>query len=310
MRLTAVHAVDATTAYAVGESGTILRTTNGGVTWSTRPSGTTVMLHDVTATLGGTVIAVGINSTILRSTDGGTSFAALAPGGLPLSFQELVGVAQGRGSTMFVATAWHGSWRSLDAGLTWSALPGDLLLSGSSEVTGISAMGDTVAIVAESAQIEISRDAGTTWTMSNADSLTWGRMFRPALLESHRLLVPSEFSGYVTLVPSATSTIADYGGGATWGNPVATTNLFGACLQAVGATTAPGAGWTVDGGTCTAGDADPWHAVPTLAEPLATTASAGVPGQVDLVWGVRTAQNQPPGDLRATVAFEAIAPNV
>jgi photosystem II stability/assembly factor-like uncharacterized protein len=55
----------------VGYAGTILRTTNGGLTWFQQNSGTVQNLYDVffTDTHHGTV--VGENGTILRTVNGG-----------------------------------------------------------------------------------------------------------------------------------------------------------------------------------------------------------------------------------------------
>jgi hypothetical protein len=100
--------------------------------------------------------------------------------------------------------------------------------------------------------------------------------------------------------------ITDYGAN-TWASPT-TANLFGACLQDIGGTTAPGA-WSVDGtGTCTANIGDPWYDVQTVPEEIASTA-LGQPGQVDLVWGFRPADNQTKGTYSATVLIEALAPD-
>lgn len=66
-----IKAIDATTAVAVGENGMIVRTTNGGSTWTSVSSGTTVTLtalHMANATTGW---AVGYDRTILKTTDGG-----------------------------------------------------------------------------------------------------------------------------------------------------------------------------------------------------------------------------------------------
>jgi hypothetical protein len=55
----------------VGESGTILRTTNGGATWSAQSSGTPNFLSSVFFTDANTGTAVGQGGTILRTTTGG-----------------------------------------------------------------------------------------------------------------------------------------------------------------------------------------------------------------------------------------------
>ena len=58
----------------MGENGTILRTTDGGTTWNSQTSGTTVRLEGVSFTDSNNGTAVGDNGTILRTTDGGTTW--------------------------------------------------------------------------------------------------------------------------------------------------------------------------------------------------------------------------------------------
>jgi len=69
--LNGVSFTDANTGTAVGEAGTIVRTTDGGETWVTQDSGTTSALNGVSFTDANTGTAVGQNGTILRTTDGG-----------------------------------------------------------------------------------------------------------------------------------------------------------------------------------------------------------------------------------------------
>ena len=75
-----VSFTDANTGTAVGYSGTILRTTDGGDTWNSQSTGSTVDLWDVCFTDGNTGTVVGDNGTILRTTDGGTTWASRASG--------------------------------------------------------------------------------------------------------------------------------------------------------------------------------------------------------------------------------------
>jgi photosystem II stability/assembly factor-like uncharacterized protein len=66
------------TGFAVGDNGTIMRTTNGGESWTKQTSGTTNNLRNVCfVRQGGTDIgiAVGLEGTILRTTNGGQSWS-------------------------------------------------------------------------------------------------------------------------------------------------------------------------------------------------------------------------------------------
>ncbi len=66
--LLAVHFVNATTGTAVGDGGTILRTTDGGSSWVSQTSGTSTTLFGVSFTDAMTGTAVGTGGTILRTT--------------------------------------------------------------------------------------------------------------------------------------------------------------------------------------------------------------------------------------------------
>ena len=69
--LFAVSFTDPNTGTAVGNGGTILRTTDGGATWVSQSSGTTNSLRGISFTDANTGTAVGLSGTILRTTNGG-----------------------------------------------------------------------------------------------------------------------------------------------------------------------------------------------------------------------------------------------
>jgi photosystem II stability/assembly factor-like uncharacterized protein len=66
-----VHFVDAQTGWAVGDAGTILKTSNGGSSWSSQTSGTNQGLSSVYFTDAQTGWAVGKSGTIVRTINGG-----------------------------------------------------------------------------------------------------------------------------------------------------------------------------------------------------------------------------------------------
>src|SRR5215467_9921904 len=80
--LSAAATPDPSTMVAVGYGGTILRTTDGGATWTPQFSGTTNILYGVSFVDANTGTAVGGNGTILRTTDGGATWTVQrsAPG--------------------------------------------------------------------------------------------------------------------------------------------------------------------------------------------------------------------------------------
>ena len=75
-----VSFTDANNGTAVGEVGTILRTTDGGDNWVSQTSGTTNHLSGVSFTDVNNRTAVGGNGTILRTTDGGDNWVSQSSG--------------------------------------------------------------------------------------------------------------------------------------------------------------------------------------------------------------------------------------
>ncbi|HEY7184544.1 MAG TPA: YCF48-related protein [Blastocatellia bacterium] len=66
--------------WAVGESGTIQRTIDGGATWTPQESPTRKLLYDVAAIDDGHAWAVGAGGTVLRTVDGGRNWDEQPPG--------------------------------------------------------------------------------------------------------------------------------------------------------------------------------------------------------------------------------------
>jgi hypothetical protein len=69
--LHSVFFIDANIGYAAGEFGTILNTTDGGITWNFQISGTGLRLNSVFYTNENTGYIVGAGGTILKTTNGG-----------------------------------------------------------------------------------------------------------------------------------------------------------------------------------------------------------------------------------------------
>lgn len=79
--LNAVQFVDANTGWAVGsQSGTVIKTTNGGTNWFVQASGTTNSLNGVSFVSATTGYAVGNNGTIIKTTNGGTNWSGQVSG--------------------------------------------------------------------------------------------------------------------------------------------------------------------------------------------------------------------------------------
>lgn len=102
--------------------------------------------------------------------------------------------------------------------------------------------------------------------------------------------------------------IADYGGGNTFAGGGGV-SMFGACLEAVAGAGVTG-GWTVDaGGSCTATDADPWNAIPTSPETVATSTTSGLAtASATLRFGAKAGTALAPGTYAAPLTFTVVAP--
>lgn len=115
--LNGVSFATAATGAAVGNGGTIRRTTDGGLTWENRPSGTANNLLGVSFGDASTGTATGGGGTILRTTDGGLTWVSRPSG----TTEDLFGVSYGNPST---GTAVGGNGtilRTTDGGLNWTS---------------------------------------------------------------------------------------------------------------------------------------------------------------------------------------------
>jgi photosystem II stability/assembly factor-like uncharacterized protein len=99
-----VRFLDANLGFAVGDTGVILKTTNGGSSWSTQTSGTTQNLRAIYFIDSAIGYAVGHNGTILGTSNGGTSWSVQPSGTTQnlsgLWFSGATGFAVGNGGTL------------------------------------------------------------------------------------------------------------------------------------------------------------------------------------------------------------------
>jgi photosystem II stability/assembly factor-like uncharacterized protein len=78
--LNSIIFTNSNTGYAVGEYGAIIKTTDGGITWSTLSSGTPSDLISVFFPDVNTGYAVGENGAVIKTTDGGITWTTLSSG--------------------------------------------------------------------------------------------------------------------------------------------------------------------------------------------------------------------------------------
>ena len=157
--LKAVYFVSSTVGGAVGDFGTILRTTDGGTTWTSQTSGTTSDLWDVSFIDANTGIAVG--GTILRTIDGGTTWTSQTSGTTRIlfgvSFTDAdTGTAVGGSGTILRTTDGGTSWISQSSGTI-----NDLFGVSFTDAYRGTAVGREGTILRTS-------NGGTTWTLQTS----------------------------------------------------------------------------------------------------------------------------------------------
>ena len=118
--LQAMTFADASTGFACGLNGTIVKTTDGGATWTSKYSGTPYHLFAISFANSMTGLAVGMNGAILKTTDGGETWLEKSSGGLASIF---TGVSFPVADTAYVSSYYdNGLLRSTDAGESWSVI--------------------------------------------------------------------------------------------------------------------------------------------------------------------------------------------
>ena len=159
-QLNAVAFANASIGVAVGEGGTLLRTTDGGLSWAPVASGTTLNLGAVALAGNGTGMAVG-GDLLLRTTDHGATWSAthLASGGLccvDVAFADSSTVLVARGTGDFFG--W-GFLRSTDSGQSF-VRTGTSIDSAWYVRFGSAAVGVALA----RSRIHYTVDGGVNWT--------------------------------------------------------------------------------------------------------------------------------------------------
>ena len=139
------YLLDSGIGFVVGDAGTILKTTDSGMTWSPLTSGTTNGLYDVyffDATQG---VAVGEQGLILRTTDGGAGWQGVTSGVTDalraISFSGVNGISAGDSQDILYSTDAGSSWQIGQSGFFGPPFLGAHMLSSTAGfVTGQNAV--------------------------------------------------------------------------------------------------------------------------------------------------------------------------
>ncbi len=302
-RLRGVAIADGSYAWAVGDNGTILRSTSGGENWSAQTSGTALDLLAVAAVSKDVAWAVGGSSTgggsriIVGTTDGGITWTQqVAAAGSEIASVSAVS------ATRAMALSRDGRLYQTSNGSTWT----NASVNGG-RAFAISMVDADVAFLSYYSTLQRTTDGGATW--SNVTGASWHHYKALDAVDPDTVIATG--GSMETSTSTAGSTITDYGAGPNNWAGATSASVFGVCLQAVGAGTT--AVWTPDttgvSGQCELSDADPWRALPAAPSKVASAATPGTIGRAEFVFGMRPATTQLPGTYYATVVFEALAPN-
>jgi photosystem II stability/assembly factor-like uncharacterized protein len=117
--LEGVSCATTTACFAVGDSGTILATTDGGVSWSLQRSGGATDLNAISCASANDCAAVGNGGTVLTSSDGGGTWSSRSSG----TDAGLNGVSCPTASTCIAVGDGGTTLRSSDGGTTWASQP-------------------------------------------------------------------------------------------------------------------------------------------------------------------------------------------
>ncbi|GHB85816.1 YCF48-related protein [Persicitalea jodogahamensis] len=144
--------------FAVGKLGTILKTTDGGTSWKTLPSGTTGLLRRIQMLNPSTGWVVVTNS-LIKTTDGGSTWSSQKISGIPNAY--IYSVAFANDNQGWVSGNFGNSpiAHTTDGGSTWV-----LQHSVGSTVQDIYAISGTTAVAVGNQNLILkTTDGGTTW---------------------------------------------------------------------------------------------------------------------------------------------------
>jgi photosystem II stability/assembly factor-like uncharacterized protein len=118
--LQSIHFSDNNNGYAVGDGGTILKSTNGGLTWQDQSIPGLTPLYDVFVFDQNNVVVVGQGGSIFKTTDGGLSWSSVQSGVsddlLSVAFSGNNGVCGGSNQTIIYSTDIGESWNIFQTG--------------------------------------------------------------------------------------------------------------------------------------------------------------------------------------------------
>ena len=239
---------DGRNGWAVGDAGTVVRTTDAGASWAAQASGTSFNLNDVWFTTGTTGFAVGHNGTVMRTRNGGTSWTRLTNTG---TANNLFSVCFADTSNGWAVGANGTILRTTNAGASWNKL------NPTAQQLNSVSFSDTANgwAVGETGVIAGTHDAGRSWyvvqpavtalgvravwrlsntraiagggsgvnpnTTATADSLQWNLGSFGAANQIDGLHMADDLTGYAVGTNGSGLVLKTQNGGASWAPQVA-----------------------------------------------------------------------------------------
>jgi photosystem II stability/assembly factor-like uncharacterized protein len=176
-QFTGLAFADGRTGWTVGTHGTVMHTTDAGVSWSAQTVPTVADLFGVAAADAGRAWAVGGGGTILRTTDGGATWSACPSG----TTRDLFAVRAVSRLNVWAVGDRGTILHSADGGRTW--VPS--FTASSEPLFGVAFSGPRRGLVCGGrGTVLYTADAGKRWQRRR--SLTGGPLFSVALLKNGR----------------------------------------------------------------------------------------------------------------------------
>ncbi len=165
-----LHFADQMNGWAVGDSGRILSTKDGGDSWNTQPSGTTIVLRCVQFVTPSRGWIGGSNNSIGSSTDGGASWTWQHPAGEPR--RMFMGVSFVSENTGWIVDNFGGILHTEDGGLTWTPQTSGTTWA----ITSVQFLDANEGWAIATNRIVLhTTDGGNHWAVQTLDSLDYGR---------------------------------------------------------------------------------------------------------------------------------------
>lgn len=147
-KLNSIEFADSITAYAIGNSGTILKTTDGGYKWNMQLSNTDLNLYSISIIDKDTLYVCGENLNVFKTKDGGNTWTCVFDQGgsnntnFIFFVNPAIGYIAGDGTTLYKTTDYGITWVNLNVGIEFQQVTSIFFTSND---TGYASVGNGMA---------------------------------------------------------------------------------------------------------------------------------------------------------------------